>query len=384
MKRPAVILVLAVGLSPLSFLHAEEPEPESKPSPRVEEPAGVPKDLQGFSGMLIGRLIRKDIEKGELTLAVDHVARVWRNNKAKNPRVSVGKTFVVNGIEGKWLDALLLLKTGDTLELEAQHQRGDTLRFPGEWLKKAAPFKPENYPTPPEGFRGYQGIIIGKIEQKRPESRELVVLVTDLGEPFKNNKAKKAESVVGKQIVVAGFWGRMQKPFDPLKKGDTIRAGLLHRVIQSDHFSVAEVVQKVGADAQARTERGRPDKERDSDKPEERFEKPEDPQKFPADALNGFRGVLIGKVLSKDDEKGELVIDVERVPRVFRNNKARGAQRARGHHITVRGVSGRFLDVLLLLKKDDRLEIAAFHNRGEHMDFPGELLRKVEADREKK
>lgn len=378
MPRTAIALLLSIAsLAPTLDVRADEAKPE-KP-PRVEEPAGVPKELQGFSGMLIGRLVRKDIERGELTLAVDHVPRVWRNNKARNPRISVGKTFVVNGIEGKWLDALLLIKTGETLELEAQHQRGDTLRFPGEWLKKVAPFKAENYPTPPDGFRGYQGMITGTIEQKRPESRELVVVVKDLGEVGRHNKAKKPESVVGKKIIVAGFWGRMQKPFDPLKKGDTIHARLLHRVVQSDHFSVVEVVQRV--DAGARTERDRPE-ERREEKDEEEFEKPEEPEKFPADALNGFRGVLVGKVLRKDAEKGELVIDVERVPRVFRNNEAKGPQRARGHHITVRGVSGRFLDVLLLLKKDDRIELAAFHNRGEHMDFPGELLRKVPVERD--
>ena len=46
------------------------------------------------------------------------------------------------------------------------------------------------------------------------------------------------------------------------------------------------------------------------------------------------------------------------------------------------GISGRFVDTLLLLKKGDRVEVAAFHNRGTKMDFPGELLRKAKTEKE--
>jgi len=379
MRLSLTLAALAALLVP-SLTFAEDEKPREGGS--KEKLTGVPETLRGFSGMLIGTLVDKDVEEGELTVDVQHVARVWRNNKAKNPRSVVGRRVVLNNITGKWLDTVLILKKGETLEFEAQHQRGDALRFPGEWLKKVEPFKAENYPSPPNEFRGFQGLVIGTIEQKRTESRELVVKVKDIGRPFKGNRAKKPESAVGKRIVVAGFWGRMQKPFDPLKKGDTIRFGLQHRVTQSDHFSVIEGVAKVGADAKIES---RPKEEPRKDRPVEKevkLEKPADPTKFPEDALRGFRGVLVGKVLSRDAEKGVMTIDVERVPRVFRNNKASVPKRAQGYHITLTGISGRFVDTLLLLKKGDRVEVAAFHNRGTKMDFPGELLRKAKTEKE--
>jgi hypothetical protein len=45
-------------------------------------------------------------------------------------------TLRVEGIRGKFLDTLLTLKPGDNVEVEAFHNRGDQLDFPGEWLRK--------------------------------------------------------------------------------------------------------------------------------------------------------------------------------------------------------------------------------------------------------
>ena len=133
MRLSLTLAALAALLVP-SLTFAEDEKPREGGS--KEKLTGVPETLRGFSGMLIGTLVDKDVEEGELTVDVQHVARVWRNNKAKNPRSVVGRRVVLNNITGKWLDTVLILKKGETLEFEAQHQRGDALRFPGEWLKK--------------------------------------------------------------------------------------------------------------------------------------------------------------------------------------------------------------------------------------------------------
>ena len=76
-------------------------------SANAEDRAEFPPGLQGFSGMVIGRLVDKDVEKGEFTVEVQLVPRVWRNNKAENPKSAIGKTLKVDGVFGKFLDVLL-------------------------------------------------------------------------------------------------------------------------------------------------------------------------------------------------------------------------------------------------------------------------------------
>ena len=374
MKTLLALLAVSSLTLPAFAQKSEADKREEKRREAAEDKVGVNEGLFGFSGMLIGRLVSKDVERGTFTAKVDHVARVWRNNKSKKPRSAVGRTLTVTNVSGKWLDTLLLVKVGETLEFEAQHQRGKTMRFPGEWLHKVAPFKPENYPTPPDDFRGFQGIVVGHIEEKRVNSHELVLKVNSVERSFKNSRARKPESVKGKRIIVAGFWGRMQKPFDGLKKGETIRTGLQHRVSQSDHFSVVEVVQKVRPGKESKKPR-----EDGEERPREREgdEEAEDDSAFPT-ALRGLRGVIRGKVVTRDAEKGELVLKIEEIPRLWKKNQAKNVQRAKGRTVTFHRISGRFLDVLLLLKENDRVEIGAFHTRGDKLDFPGELLRKVE------
>ena len=206
-------------------------------------PDRVPAELKGLSGMLVGRLVSKDVEKGEFVIAVDYVPRVWRNNKAEKPRNAIGKTFAVHGVTGKWLDNLLLLKPGETMQVEVNHQRGDRFRFPGEMLEKAQPFDPKRYPIPTDEFRGFRGVVSGTVEEKFENSRELTLKVEDIKDTFKGSKAKDAETIIGKRITVAGFWvGKLRQPFDDMNPGDSIRVGLVHRVSDSDHFSVSETV----------------------------------------------------------------------------------------------------------------------------------------------
>lgn len=81
----------------------------------------------------------KDIEKGIFLVLVDAVPRVWQGNKAEDPKSIVGKTAEVTGVFGKFLEVLVEMRTGETIEFECKHD-GDRLRFPGELLRKVAPF----------------------------------------------------------------------------------------------------------------------------------------------------------------------------------------------------------------------------------------------------
>ena len=234
-----------VGLFALSTLvvRADESASDSRPLPSKKTPDALPDGMERFNGMLVGRLLSKDVERGTFVVNVDAIPRVWRNSKAKNPKSIVGKNLEVDGVFGKWLDVLLLIQVGETLEFEARHDGGSRLTFPGEMLRKVAPFKPSDYPELPEAFRGFQGAIKGKIVRKDPETLELIVEVEQVTDTWKGNAAKKPESIEGKPMLLAGFWQR-KETYHGLKVGDQIEAGLNHISRQSDHVSVAEFVRK--------------------------------------------------------------------------------------------------------------------------------------------
>ena len=338
-RRHAVVFVLAVLLT--NPLLAQD-------NPVNEFPSGA----KSFNGMLVGRLVSKDVEKGTFIIKVDAVPRVWRNSKAASPKSLIGKQIIVDGVFGKWLDALLLIKKGETLECEARHDSGDNLTFPGELLHKVAPFKPEDYPVLPEGFRGFNGAVAGKIVSKNSELLEIIIEVDDVLDTWNKNAAKKPESIVGKRVMLGGFWQR-KETYHGLKAGDRIEVGLQHIGRQSDHLSVVEFIRKAKtSDSSASAS--------ESD--------------FPAP---GFMGAVVGRLVSKDVEKGTLVLKVDAVPRVWKNNKAKNPKSLVGHEVMVDDIASRLLDVLLTTRKGETLEVAGRHDGGNKLTFPGELFRKV-------
>lgn len=245
MKRQ-ILMIAALVWIPLSASAAEPPQPsanEGRPPLTKKTPDELPDGIARFNGMLVGRLVKKDVEKGTFIVNVDAIPRVWRNSKAENPKSIVGKNVEVDGVFGKWLDVLLLVKEGETLEFESRHDRGNRLTFPGELLRKVAPYKPEDYPVLPEAFRGFNGAVAAKIVKKDPDTFEMIVEVDRVLDIWKNNRAKKANSIEGKQMMLAGFW-RRKEAYHQLKVGDRIEVGLQHPGIRSDHLTVAEFVRK--------------------------------------------------------------------------------------------------------------------------------------------
>jgi beta-lactamase regulating signal transducer with metallopeptidase domain len=354
MKRPLATIALLTGLA-LPAVAQEEKQKEQPQRPPVTKKTAdaLPETAMRFNGMLVGRLVKKDVEKGMFVMNVDAVPRVWRNSKAESPKSLVGKNITVDGVFGKWLDVLLLVKEGETLECEARHDGGSGLTFPGELLRKVAPFKPGDYPVLPEEFRGFTGAVSGKIVTKNTDLLEVIVEVDRVLDTWKNSTAKKAESIVGKRIMIGGFWQR-KEAYHGLKAGNRIEVGLRHIGRQSDHLTVTEFVRKAN---------------REGDAPQGRAE-----ADFPA---RGFMGALVGRLVEKDVEKGTLVLKVDAVPRVWKNNKARNPKALIGQNVEIEGIASRLLDVLLTTKKGETLEVAARHDDGTRLTFPGELFRKV-------
>lgn len=333
------------------------------------KPQPIPESLMGFRGMLLGRLVTKDVERGEFTVTIDYVPRVWENNTSEQPRSAVGKTFLVDGVSGRFLDRLLLIEAGETLRFEAQQLRNDRLTFPGELLEKVAAYEAEDYPVPPDAFRGFRGIVTGTLVEKREDQLEMTLRIDAVERVFEGNGAEDVESGVGQTVVVAGFWQQaMRERYDGFSNGDTLRMGLQHRVTASDHMSVVEVAERV-----SREDRG----ERDGSEPREPVQVELDDNGFPV-GMHGFRGILSGRLVDKDIEEGTLTFVADGVTRTWERNRATDLESCEGHTFVVEGISGRWLDVLITIEKEDRLEVEAFHNGGDHLDFVQEWLKKVE------
>ena len=166
---------------------------------------GLTKELRGFRGMLVGRLVEKDLERGTFTITIDAVPRVWNNNKATSPKSFLGTKVGAEGVTGKMLDTLVVARTGDTLEFGALHDGGDRMRV-GEVLRKVGPVKPGDYPVLPDGFRGFKGMVTAKVIRKDDHLMDLVVEISEIKSSFPGSRAKEAESIIGKQDMVAGFW----------------------------------------------------------------------------------------------------------------------------------------------------------------------------------
>jgi beta-lactamase regulating signal transducer with metallopeptidase domain len=369
MKSSLSTLVVLAGLT-MPALAEEKQSPQERPAVTKTTPDEFPEGAANLRGMLVGRLVKKDVEKGTFLVNIDAVPRIWKNSQAKNPKSLVGKNVEVNGVFGKFLDVLLLVKEGETLEFEARHDRGEQLTFPGELLRKVAPFQAEDYPVLPEDFRGFQGAVTAKIVKKDPDNFELIVQVGNVIDTWKNNQAKTPQSIEGKQMMLAGFWQRKEAYYG-LNVGDQIEVGLQHIGRQSDHLTVAEFIRKSNGNKEGEAKR-----ERTPDKAEAK-ETDESATGFPA-GMRGFRGVLVGKLVSKDVEKGQFVVEAESAPRVWKQSKANSPKSCAGRQFTIQGVTGRFLDVLVVVKPGERLEFGAIHNRGENLDFPGELLKKID------
>jgi hypothetical protein len=300
------------------------------------------------------------VEKGTFIVQVDAVPRVWQNSAAEDPKSIVGKTVEVTGVFGKFLDVLVVTRTGETIEFECKHD-GDRLVFPGELLRKVAPYDPADYPVLPEEFRGFQGTVTAKIVKKDPETFELLIQVERVGKVGPESDAKEPGSIEGKTLMLAGFWNK-KEAYHRLKEGDRFDVSMKHIERRSDHLTVDEISRK---SSEKRTDEVMMKKDGDSVVTDGMTKE-----------VRGFRGMLVGRLVERDVERGTFTITVDAVPRVWNNNKATNPKSLLGSNVSAEGVTGELLDVLVVAKNGDTIEFGAFHDGGDRMRV-GEVLRKV-------
>ena len=71
--------------------------------------------------------------------------------------------------------------------------------------------------------------------------------------------------------------------------------------------------------------------------------------------MKGFRGILRGTLVTKDVEQGTLVFQAERVTRTWKANRATDTNSCQGRQFLVKGITGKWIDVLITLKPATRL-----------------------------
>jgi hypothetical protein len=199
-----------------------------------------------FYSIVIGRLLTKDIEIGEFTMEVDYVTSIYGDRRLKE--TIMGKTVKVVGISGAWIDKLLLMKRGDTLKLRSGTLDGTTISLSPKAtvLERADPFDQNTYPIPPEAFRGFQGVVVGRIESKSDQGYDLTLRVQKVEATLAGSKASKPASIEGRKMNMRGFFNEpFRSTFDDLSIGDTIRVGAAHRVPEIDALEVIDLLEKV-------------------------------------------------------------------------------------------------------------------------------------------
>ncbi|MBD3671961.1 MAG: M56 family metallopeptidase [Planctomycetaceae bacterium] len=364
MKHPIMTLAVLVGLTAPQNSEAIE-EPVAKVEKSVElktSPDPLPEGIHNFNGMLVGRLAAKDVEKGTFVAYVDAVPRVWRNSRAENPKSIVGKTIEISGVFGKFLDVLVVTRTGETIEFECKYDGGN-LVFPGELLRKVAPYKAEDYPELPEGFRGFRGVLDGEIVKKDPNTFELILKVNKVLETGDESASKNPESIEGKHLMLAGFWNKKEL-YHSLKEKSRVRVGVRHISRRSDHLDVTSVT-RIEKPLSSRLDGNKMEREEGEMKA----------GMLPRE-LRGFRGMLVGKLVKKDIERGTFTIEVDAVPRVWNNNRASNPKAYIGKQAHAEGVHSQLLDALIVTRVGETLEFGALEDEEGRLRV-GEVLRKV-------
>ena len=199
-----------------------------------------------FYSIVIGRLKSKDIELGEFTMEVDY-ATLNRYNNAWVKDEIMGKTVKVTGVSGQFRDNLLLIRTGQTLKVRTggYSSASKTLSFAHKFnvLERAVPFSPDAHGVPPESFRGFGGVIKGKILEA--SGYEVLLLAEEIVSVEGSNKASDANSIKGKRVRISGFFNDHADKFNSLQTSDTLRVGIQHRNRVFDMFDVTDVLEIV-------------------------------------------------------------------------------------------------------------------------------------------
>ena len=199
-----------------------------------------------FYSIVIGRLKSKDIELGEFTMEVDY-ATLNRYSAARIKDEIMGKTVKVTGVSGQFRDNLLLIKTGQTLKVRTSGYSPDTktLAFAHKFnvLERALPFSPDAHGVPPETFRGFRGVLRGKIVEVA--GYEVLLRAEEITSLDDASKASDANSIKGKLVRINGFYNDHADKFNELQLSDIIRVSVRHANPIFDTFGVTDVLEIV-------------------------------------------------------------------------------------------------------------------------------------------
>ena len=199
-----------------------------------------------FYSIVIGRLKSKDIELGEFTMQVDY-ATLNRYSAARIKDEIMGKTVKVTGVSGQFRDNLLLIKTGQTLKVRTSSYFSDskTLAFAHKFnvLERALPFSPDAHGVPPETFRGFRGVLRGKIVEVA--GYEVLLRAEEITSLDDASTASDANSIKGKLVRINGFYNDHADKFNELQLSDIIRVSVRHANPIFDTFGVTDVLEIV-------------------------------------------------------------------------------------------------------------------------------------------
>ena len=88
----------------------------------------LPDPAAHFAGMIRGKVVSR-LDVG-VVVTVEEVVKVWKTNRAENPKSLVGKEVVVDGPKGR--EAAIAryvksLKVGDAVAVDVAHKKGESL-----------------------------------------------------------------------------------------------------------------------------------------------------------------------------------------------------------------------------------------------------------------
>lgn len=199
-----------------------------------------------FYSIVIGSLKSKDVELGEFTMQVDY-ATLTKYSSAWVKDEIMGKTVQVTGVSGQFRDNLLLIKTGQTLKVRTIGYSPDTktLAFAHKFnvLERALPFSPDAHGVPPEAFRGFRGVLEGKIVEVG--GYEVLLRAEEITSLDDASTASDANSIKGKLVRISGFYDDHADKFNELQPSDIIRVSVRHANPIFDMFGVTDVLEIV-------------------------------------------------------------------------------------------------------------------------------------------
>ena len=96
------------------------------PERETRDADGLPAGINGFKGILVGKIAEKNDDNNTFVLEVQKVGKVWRGSRAENLEGAIGKSLLFDFREesrqaGQHRETLKSLEAGDVAEVGALH-----------------------------------------------------------------------------------------------------------------------------------------------------------------------------------------------------------------------------------------------------------------------